>query len=367
MNILHLRAGTSSGGADRLILSCLKRCKFPDSKMYLTGIVKKKDRKSYVVEHARKNGINGLYLYYRWKFGVYCLFSLVKFIKKNNISIVHTHGYRENVLGLLASCFCRIRIISTIHGWTSEGWRKKIDKMIIKRFDKITAPSGMILQELADTGIDGNKLVLLRNCIDTERFTGKTDTEKLKYEYNVREDTFIITYIGRLSKVKGVDYLLTAISQLPKDKFKVIVTGSGEQSEDLKTMVSNLALEDSVIFTGNREDIEIILKMSDVLVQPSLSEGFPLTILEAMYYNVPVIASNVGGIPEIIKNGETGILVKPENPEELRKAVLLLSENKILRDKLIKNSHEMVTENYLIEHYCHELGNIYRSLTEPEN
>jgi len=359
--ILHLRASTSFGGAEKLMLSCFKKMKQEDFSLFLLGIVKKKRENSSIVEKARESGIASFYLYYRWKFGIYSVFSLVSFLKKNQITIVHSHGYRENILVFFSSWLCDVWKISTVHGWTTHGWRKRIDKIILKRFDIITVPSEEIVDELIQAGIKKEKITLLRNVIDPEALEDRSQSLSFRKEFNIPQDMFTVTYIGRISPEKGLHYLLESASHV-KEKIpgiKIVIAGDGTELDILKNHVRKTGLENHVIFTGYREDVGSILRASDVFVNPSLTEGFPLSILEAMYCKVPVVATAVGGIPEIMKTGESGILIEPRNSEELADALVMLFKDSKARERISQNAYRIVTQEYLIDNYCIKLKEVY--------
>ena len=265
---------------------------------------------------------------------------------------------------MVSSFFYKMCKISTVHGWTSEGWRKKIDLKILKYFDRIISPSESIIKELTDSGIDKNRIILLRNSIDTD-ISQKNDSKiDIKKEFNLPHKSLIITYIGRLSPEKGVKYLIDSVNIIKRDieNFRVFIVGDGKEFFTLKELVKQYSLEDMIIFTGYRENVKDFLEATDILVHPSLTEGIPLSILEAMYSKVPVIATSVGGIPEIIKDCENGILIEPENKEQIAQAVLRLVKDIKLRQKIIKNAFYLVNREFNISKYCNKLGGIYKKV-----
>ena len=173
-----------------------------------------------------------------------------------------------------------------------------------------------------------------------------------------------VLFVGRLTKAKGVDILLKAIKIL-KEKYqkeiKAAIVGKGYLEEELKELVMELEIEKEIEFLGVRRDIEKLMKSTKLFVLPSRWEGLPLTILEAMSSGAGIIATKVGGIPEIIQNGKEGILISPEDSETLAGAIAELLKDRELRVKLGINAYKKVKEKYSIEVYTKNILEFYKS------
>jgi len=177
--------------------------------------------------------------------------------------------------------------------------------------------------------------------------------------------TYDILFVGRLTKQKSVEILLKAIKIL-KNKYsknlKIAIVGDGELKENLNNLTVELGVNREVEFLGVRKDVKELMVSSKIFVLPSRWEGFGLVIIEAMSNMLPVIASNVGGIPELIEDGKDGILVPPENPKALARAINNLLENEELREKLSKAAYKKVRERYSIDTYSVHMLDFYKSL-----
>jgi len=176
-----------------------------------------------------------------------------------------------------------------------------------------------------------------------------------------------ILFVGRLTKAKGVDILLKAI-KIIKEKYqkeiRAAIVGKGYLDEELKGLVMELGIEKEVEFLGVRRDIEKLMQSTKLFVLPSRWEGLPLTILEAMSSGVGIIATKVGGIPEVIENEKEGILISPEDPEALAGAIAELLKDRELRVKLGVNAYKKVKEKYSMEVYTKNIVEFYKSLID---
>jgi len=174
-----------------------------------------------------------------------------------------------------------------------------------------------------------------------------------------------VLFVGRLTKAKGINILLKAIKIL-KEKYqkeiKAAIVGKGYLEEELKGLVMELGIEKEVEFLGVRRDVEKLMKSTKLFVLPSRWEGLPLTILEAMSSGAGIIATKVGGIPEVIEHEKEGILISPEDPTALARAITELLKDRELRVKLGINAYKKVKEKYSIEVYTKNILEFYKSL-----
>ncbi len=188
-----------------------------------------------------------------------------------------------------------------------------------------------------------NKIVTVHNGIDLEEFRKPlihfVNQQKLHIKqriFNAKADDFVIISVAALHERKGLNYLIEAFAKVAekKEKVKLTIVGEGPERKKLEKLIKNLKLDDKVTLTGSQKEIAFLLGASDLFVLASIKEAFGLAILEAMEAGIPVIGSNVGGIPEIIENNKTGLLVKAKDVESLKEKILQLMENKPLRQKL---------------------------------
>ena len=240
---------------------------------------------------------------------------------------MNTYLWGADVIGRIAGILAGVPvIISTVQN--VDVWKKWhhiiIDKILACRTDMFIAVSEAVRDYCNKRiGISLKRIIVIPNAIEVEKFQNNGHNEYLYNELNINENDFILSCIARLTEQKGQRYLLQSISRL-RYKFpnlRVLFAGEGEDKEILEKMAQELGIIDNVRFLGQRQDISEILYLSDGVVLPSLYEGLPVCLVEAMAVGKPVIATAVGGTPEIVYDKETGFLIPPADVYALEKAI----------------------------------------------
>ena len=277
-------------------------------------------------------------------------FGMIKLAKKWNIPLV------ISALGTIE------RKVAYEGSYTS---RQIIEAMNFA--DKILSVSEDLKIHIVNLGINENKVIVVPNGVDTEKFKprGKENARDL---LNLPQDKNIILFVGALRSIKGVDYLIEAAKKFVGANTELYMVG---RDDGLKKSLVKMAQERKIIdfikFIGpvNHEDIPLWISASDILVLPSLSEGRPNVILEALACEVPVVATDVGGIPELMINGETGYLVPAKNPPELSEKINKLLEDENLRKKMGKIGRQSITQRGLTwEAHAKKTVDIYSKLLQ---
>lgn len=231
--------------------------------------------------------------------------------------------------------------------------------------DKVLSVSEDLKLHIVNLGINENKVIVVPNGVDTEKFkpAGKENARKL---LNLPLDKNIILFVGALRSIKGVDYLIEAAKNFVDSNTELYLVGRDDGlKKSLKKMAQDFKITDFIKFIGpvNHEDIPLWISASDILVLPSLSEGRPNVVLEALACEVPVVATDVGGIPELIINGETGYLVPAKNPLELSEKVNKLLGDENQREKMGKFGRKSIIQRGLTwEAHAKKTVDIYSKL-----
>lgn len=262
--------------------------------------------------------------------------SLLHYLSQNRkaIDILHVHGAGTMAMTAnIARAFMKKPVVvkvatasteisaGDLHG-AETALLGNVRLSLLKKCDAFVATTKQIKRELLDRGIEEKRITLIPNGVDTERFTPSTRDEKrvLREKLGVREGSACL-FVGRLIRRKGVDVLLRAWKEVIRDipDATLIVAGGGEEIESLKGLAESLGISTGVSFLGHVEPAELVeyYKTADLFVFPSRGEGMPNVILEAMSSGLPVVATAIGGIVDVITNGENGFLVPPDDHEAL--------------------------------------------------
>ncbi len=235
------------------------------------------------------------------------------------------------------------------HLATSKLLDDKIYFSWLKNSDRFLAISSNIKKELLRYEIKEINISLIPNAVDTELFKPVNSEEKiiLRKELGI-EDKFVITYAGRLDKNKGVETAIFALEKILKEKENplLLILGDGPEKINLTERVSTMNLGERVLFKGFVDDVASYLKSSDIFIFPSLREGNPNAVLEAMSCGIPVVANSIEGIKDIISDGVEGILVYSKSPDEFAEKVLCLSRNSSLRINMGKEARKKILTRF---------------------
>ncbi len=312
-------------------------------------------------EDIEKAGVPIWKIGLNFKYDLRGIIKLIYLIRRGKYNIVHVHLFPANLFGSLASLFLpkNIKFIFSEHNVYNRRRSFKIfkilDTFIYSRYYKIICVSkqvqGALIEWLPNLK---RKSVVISNAVPVPDLSNWSPVKK-----------YDVLFVGRLTKAKGVDILLKAIKIL-KEKYqkeiKAAIVGEGYLEEELKELVMELRIDEEVEFLGVRRDIEKFMKSTKLFVLPSRWEGLPLAILEAMSSRASIIATSVGGIPEVIEHEKEGILIPPDDPEALARAITELLKDGELRVKLGINAYEKVKEKYSIEVYTKNILEFYKSL-----
>ncbi len=254
---------------------------------------------------------------------------LAKLFRLIRPNIVHTHKYKDSILAsIVARCLSVPYVVRVVHGMPEpfKGFNNLkmagytfVDRLVTRWFvNKVVAVSSDIEKVLSQIYGKG-RVVHIHNGIDLEGVHVTTDRLAKRKEWHLDDDVILIGTAGRLVPVKGHTILLKALNNLSErhPTVRLLIVGDGPLRDSLKTEARGLGLEEKVIFAGHQEQSYDFIHMMDIFVLPSLHEGIPMVLLEALALERPVVASRVGGIPEVVSHGASGILVNPGNDDEL--------------------------------------------------
>ncbi|MBI4652445.1 glycosyltransferase [Candidatus Desantisbacteria bacterium] len=316
-----------------------------------------------------KNNIQYKEIYIRSWSNIKEIIRFIKFLKKEKFDIINPHLFFASRFAAPIAKLCGVPVvIETAH--IREAWRKGylktfygIDRFFSLFVNKYIAVSWAIKKYFVDVKkINPDKIEVVHNGIDLSKF----NPEEVKSEYDIRSkynfgNDLIAGVVARLEPQKGHRFFLDAAKLILKEfsGVKFLIVGEGNLEKDLRDYAGKLNISDNVIFAGYYKNIAQVLMSIDIFVLPSLYEGLPLSVIEASSMEKAIVATNVDGTPEIAVNGETGIIVEPENPEELKKAILFFLKSEEKRKDFGKKARIRVLENFSIYKQTRETELIY--------
>ncbi|MGD9014659.1 MAG: glycosyltransferase family 4 protein [Candidatus Omnitrophota bacterium] len=283
-------------------------------------------------------------------------FILKRFIEKENIDLIHAQTRITQFLAFLLSRRLNIPYICTFHGFYRPHYMRRLIPCLGNLTIAISQAVGRHL--LDDFKLNKQNLRVIYNSISPQ-FSCPLDKD-----YHHLKGSPTLGIVARLSKEKGHRVLFSAFRELIKDypQARLLVVGTGKIDRELKDWVGKEKLNNQIIFLGNIGQLSSLFQILDLSVLPSTQEGLGYSILEAQVNGVPVIASSVGGITELIKHKKTGILVKPGNPDELYQAIKLLLGDILVREKIIENAKQQIQERFSLKRMALQVKAAYKEL-----
>jgi len=301
-------------------------------------------------ERARRRGLSVRMVHCQGRADWRAVRQIEECIQEDGIELLHTHGYKADLYGYVAARRSGKPIVATCHNWVGGtaalGIYNHLDRMALKRFQGLAAVSDSVAQRLLASGVPARKIRTIANGIDVQTFERAHPSQIFNFD-----GSKVVGMVARLDLQKGFEYLLRAASELRSafPGLKVVIVGEGPDRNEIEGMIHRLGLQSNVILAGQHSDMPGIYAALDVFVLPSLNEGLPMTILEAMAASRPVIATRVGAIPKVIQDGETGLLVDPGDIQGLRDALARLLTDSDFCCRLGAAGHDWVSRNYTSE------------------
>ncbi len=277
-----------------------------------------------VVENARACGLRTFLIDTKSPFDPRSVVQLRRHLRRYGVDVLVTHGYKPNLVGRLAVSSIGIPQLPIVRGYTAEDWKVRIyealDRALLRRMPGVLAVSDGMKQRLASYGLDARRIGVIHNAVECSTAVDPVD---IAAEFSLPKSARVAVAAGRLSPEKGHRFLIAAMEHLKErlPSLYVIVLGSGREQMKLEAMIADADLEGRVILGGFRRPVLGYLAGADLVVNPSLTEGLPNVVLEAMSVGTPVVATDVGGVPELVIRHKTGWLVPSADPLSLANAI----------------------------------------------
>jgi len=296
---------------------------------------------------------------------------LTRAIRETNAQLLHTHDWRSDVVGYYAAKRAGIPIMTTVYVWFKRPLKiyvsEWIDARYIRRFDLVTVICDATRRQCVARGIPEERTLELVSGISRDRFKPEVNRDQIRSRFGIGKDDIAFIYIARLYPEKAHSVLLDAMKLVvaKEPRAKLLLAGMGPLENKIRKQASRLGIADAVAIPGFVSDVADVLKAMDVTVHASLAEGIPAAVYESMAAGLPIIGSNIDGIPEVVTQGETGWLVPPRERRALADAMVDAASRPDLRERFGVNSRELMLRNFTMDIACEKLHAAYDRLLTP--
>lgn len=362
INVMHLIGSTGLYGAERWILALM--CAMDTKRIHSTliNLVDSEAEKSAVVHAAELRGLDSLDFNTGGKLNPLAIFQLAKLARDKQIDIIHGHGFKSDIMGLLAARLAKCHVMTTPHGWSMEQDRKlqlyeTIDRFSFKFMDMVCPLSPDLMDGLHKT-VGSRTLKLISNGVDIDEIQ-KTKPHQKKYP-----DSYIIGYIGQLIDRKDIPTLFSTFNILVKEhhNIKLIVLGDGAKRDELLTECKLLGIQENIDFLGFRPDAVSWLKSFDLFVLPSRLEGVPRCVMEALAASIPVVASDIHGNRDLVIHKKTGLLFPAGDSLQFAECIKYMMNNPVEAKEMATRGMLKVIKEYSNIKMATEYLSVYTNL-----
>ncbi len=374
------------GGPDKTILNSAARHDKEKVWIKVCYIKQPQDKEFQIPDLAAQLKINYTDVVDRRLLDWKCILKVRELIKKNGISVIHTHDDKTLLYGyILKRLLPDVRIMHTCHShpeykradfkssmeFRNFIFRKKIGAFLMKRYDKpILTVSRNTRRRIINSGLQSKDVAVLYNGIDTDYWHPSSVPPVLKKELGLQPDQILIGTVARITYDKDLPTFFKVAKFVsekhPNVKFAIIGDGYGDELAQAKILANDLGLEDLIHFTGHRTDLREIYASLDIFLMTSITEGLPNTALEAMAMGVPVVSTSVGGIPELVVHGETGLLCPVGNSSALSSAIMHLLENSGRKKQLSQSARQHILRYFNFSNRVKRLEEFYAYFSGSE-
>jgi glycosyltransferase involved in cell wall biosynthesis len=367
IRIAHLIATNFYGGPEKQIISHALRLNKNHFRFLLISFVEH-GSPNELVSISRELDIEVLEIHARNAFDPSTIAKIVTILRKNSINILCAHGYKANVIGRLASWLAKIPQLSISRGWTAENKRihfyEKLDRLFLRAANHIVAVSEGQKTKIVSYGISDRKTTVIHNAIDINVLP--LAGTSIREELGIPADGIFVVSAGRLSPEKNQLGMVEVAKQVVARNEKIYfgIFGEGVLRQELQRQISESGLEEKFFLPGFRTDLQSLFHDIDIFMLPSYTEGLPNVALEAFAAKKPIVATAVGGTPEVVKDGISGFLTTPENFSGLAEAVLTLAKDFGLRQKMGNAGYEHISAEFTFEGQTKKYEDLYRNFVK---
>ncbi len=362
--VCHVIATNFYGGPEKQIIEHLTRLNNTTGFKGILVSFYEGNNHNEILHKAAERGIEHYGLFMSNPLDFKALYNLIRLVLKLKINIIVAHHYKAVIMGGITALICRKKILDYSRGFTPQNRKiaiwENIERYFIRMFSGIISVSNGQIEKLKRLGVSHKNMWVVHNSVELPTIN-KNEILNIRDKFDLDPNTLIALSVGRLSPEKGHQFLIEAISKI-KDQLtniKFIFCGDGINQKKLEKQALDLGISKYCIFAGSQKRMEIFYFNSDFLVLPSLTEGLPNVVLESFSYSKPVVATAVGGVPELVIDGENGFLVEMKRSDLLATAISNIIKDPSLRKKMGHNGFNKVKTEFDFDSQAEKLINIY--------
>lgn len=362
MKILQLISSAGYFGAENVLMQLAAELNKDNSCYVVAGVIKNlKNPHVEIVEESAKKGVESAIFSCGGKWDFKTIFQLRKFVKEEKIELIHSHGYKSNLYAFFSTIGLSVALVATCHNWLGDDPKMRfyaaLDRFFLRKFSQIIAVSVDVQNKIIQSNISRGKVSLIKNGVNVNRFDDVECSPKFKATLGIPEHRMVIGTVGRISSEKGHLHLLNVFNIIQKKipEITLLIVGDGNLREKLQREFDSQL----IVFTGQRSDLPNLYKCMDIFVLPSLTEGLPMVLLEAMASSLPVVATKVGFVPNVILEKETGLLVEPGDEEGLWNCLVALLADPEKRIGMGLKGYERVKNHFSASRMAKEYLAVY--------
>jgi glycosyltransferase involved in cell wall biosynthesis len=290
--------------------------------------------------------------------------ALLDLIDRLHPRVVHTHGYRPDVIAGAAARRRGVPVVSTVHGFTGGGWRNRLNEIVqcraLRYADAVIVVSRPLVDRLAASGVARDRVVCIPNGFSPP--TRLLDRSEARRLLRLDASGKVIGWVGRFSPEKGADVMLEAFARLKSDATLSMI-GEGRELQSLRGRAQELGVTDRVNWHGAVPDAGTVMTAFDSFVLSSRTEGTPIALFEAMYARVPIVTTRVGGVPDVV-TPEHALLVPSDRPDEIASALLEVDRNPGGTSRRVEAAYSRLLGRFSPAAWLEEVDGVYRSVDE---
>ena len=366
------------------VLECIRQGKIGGGESHLLNLVETIDKGKFepivlsftegpMVDRLQQFGIETTVIHTERPFDFRCWGSVRKFLQQKSIQIIHAHGTRAASNIIWAAGSLKIPVVYTIHGWSFHPDQPRLThKLRILGEAFITARTAVNIsvskanQQLGREYVKGFNSIIVNYGIDQKKFTPAGVVKNVRAELGIADQCTLILFIARFTKQKQPLAMIQAFCKATQQMqgLHLLMVGDGDLKQEALALARNLSLQHQITFQAFRQDVPEVLAAADIFALPSLWEGLPIGLLEAMAMGKAVVATNVDGTGEVLRNEENGLLIGTTHMvDELAAALIRLAQDRELRKKFEKKAVETINEEFNVHTMTRNIENIYCEIT----